>query len=88
MSSHLLVLPLAPVVQLQDPLAPVPRLPLTSEGVVVAEDNAAAHELVQHQVGVPNLDLDSFCRPVPDKFVRRLVIDKLEEFKFSPVQED
>ena len=72
MSPHLLVLSLAPVVQLQAPLPPVPDLSVTCEGVVAAEDNAAAHELVQHQVGVPNLDLDSFCRPVSDSFVRQL----------------
>ena len=74
MTAHLLVLLLASLVQLQGPLAPVPRLPVATKGVVAAEDDASAHELVQHQVGVPHLDLDSFCRPVPESFVYQLVI--------------
>ena len=67
MSPHLLVLLLSPLVELHCPLPPaVPRLPVAAEGVAVAEDDAAAHELVQHQVRIPHLDLDSFCRSVPE----------------------
>ena len=67
-SPHLLVLLLAPLVELHGPLLPVPGLAVAAEGVVAAEDDAAAHELVQHQVRVPHLDLDSFCRPVPELY--------------------
>ena len=66
-SPHLLVLLLAPLVELHSQLSPAgPRLPVAAEGVAVAEDDAAAHELVQHQVRIPHLDLDSFCRSVPE----------------------
>ena len=66
-SPHLLVLLLAPLVELHAPLPPAgPLLPVAAEGVAVAEDDAASHELVQHQVRIPHLDLDSFCRSVPE----------------------
>ena len=64
MSPHLLLLPLAPPVQLHGLLKLVLVL-VAAKGIVCSDDDAAAHELVKHQVGVPHLDLDSPLRPVP-----------------------
>ena len=86
MSPHLLLLPLAPPVQLHGLLKLVLVL-VAAKGIVCADDDAAAHELVKHQVGVPHLDLDSPLRPVPVQSLVLLVSFMIHWPMYSPVEQ-